>query len=143
MGFVKKLEEYLDEYSFVNEYEVSLAVQEFLMEEMDVEALSFWDITEADKIAKDYIKEKGLKFEPDLAVTVDEKNKCLHLSDLNNQFNDGQIKRMERIYNAAFLNACDCLYYWYGLDAWNSCELDDEAKRKVWGAARTYMANQN
>ena len=41
MGFVKKLEEYLDEYSFVNEYEVSLAVQEFLMEEMDVEALSF------------------------------------------------------------------------------------------------------
>lgn len=143
MGFVKKLEEYLDWYTFVNKSEVGMAVQEFLMEEMGVEQLGFEDITEADKIAKDYIEEKGLKFNPDLVVTLDEKNKKLHLNDLNNEFNEKQVKRMEKIYNAAFLNACDCLYYWYGLGAWNSCWLDDEAKRKVWGAARTYMANQD
>lgn len=65
MGFVKKLEEYLDWYTFVNESEVCMAVQDFLMEEMGVEQLSYWDIMEAGKIAEDYIKEKGLKFEPD------------------------------------------------------------------------------
>ena len=111
MGFVKKLEEYLDDYSFVNESEVSMAVQDFLMEEMGVEQLSMSDILEADKIAKDYIEEKKLKFDPDLVVTLDPKLRCIHLNDLNNQFNEGQIKRMEKLYNAAFLNACDCLYY--------------------------------
>lgn len=143
MGFVKKLEEYLDDIAFVNKGEVSMAVQDFLIEEMGVEQLSMSDILEADKIAKDYIEEKGLKFDPDLVVTLDRKSKAIHLSDLNNEFNEAQVERMERIYQNAFLNACDCLYYWYGLEAWNACMLDDEAKRKVWGAARTYMANQN
>jgi len=143
MWMIKKLEEYLDWYWFVNQSEVSMAVQDFLIEEMGVEQLSMSDILEADKIAKDYIEEKGLKFEPDLVVTLDEKNKKLHLADLNNEFSEDQVKRMEQQYNAAFLNACDCLYYWYGLGAWNSCWLDDGAKRQVWGAARTYMANQN
>lgn len=111
MGFVKKLEEYLDDIAFVNKSEVSMAVQDFLIEEMGVEQLSMSDILEADKIAKDYIEEKGLKFDPDLVVTLDYKSKAIHLSDLNNEFNEGQIKRMERIYQNAFLNACDCLYY--------------------------------
>jgi hypothetical protein len=88
-----------------------MAVEDFLMEEMGVEELSFGDIAEAGKIAKDYIKEKGLKFDPDLVITLDVKNKQIHLSDLNNEFNEAQVARMERIYNNAFLNACDCLYY--------------------------------
>ena len=88
-----------------------MAVQEFLMEEMGVEELSFGDINEADKIAKDYIEEKGLKFEPDLVITLDVKNKQIHLNDLNNEFNEAQVARMEKIYQNAFLNACDCLYY--------------------------------
>ena len=142
MGFVKKLEEYLDWYAFVNESEVSMAVQEFLMEEMGVEELSFGDINEADKIAKDYIEERGLKFEPDLVVSLDDKKKKIHLSDLNNQFNKKQIKRVEKIYNVAFVNACDCIKYGYWIEAWNPCMLDDEAKKKVWAAAEIYMVDR-
>lgn len=142
MGFVKKLEEYLDDIAFVNKSEVSMAVQDFLIEEMGVEQLSMSDILEADKIAKDYIEKKGLKFNPDLVVTLDRKSKAIHLSDLNNEFNEKQVARMERIYQNAFLNACDCLYYWYGRQAWNACGIEEEDEQaKIWQAAKNYMAN--
>ena len=73
MSIIKKLEEYLDEFTFVNSQEVEMAVCDFLQEEMGVEQLSMSDILEAAKIAKDYIEEKGLKFEPDLVITIDTK----------------------------------------------------------------------
>lgn len=142
MGMIKKLEEYLDSYWFVNESEVGMAVEEFLMEEMGVEQLSFSDIMEAWKMAKDYIKERGLRFDPDLVITLDWKNWCIHLSDLNWVFNEAQVERMEQIYNNAFYNACDCLKYGYGRQAWNSCGVQEADERlKIWEAAKQYLAN--
>lgn len=142
MSIMKKLEEYLDEFTFVNSQEVEMAVCDFLQEEMGVEQLSMSDILEAAKIAKDYIEEKGLKFEPDLVITIDKKNWILHLSDLNGEFNEAQVARMEKLYNNAFLNACDCLKYGYGKSAWNDCGLEDEeARKRVRDAAYKYLCN--
>lgn len=141
MGMIKKLEEYLDGFTFVNSQEVEMAVCDFLMEEMGVEQLSFADNMEAWKIAKDYIKEKGLKFEPDLVITLDWKNWCIHLRDLNGEFNEAQVERMEQVYNNAFYNACDCLKYGYRKSAWNSCGVKEEdEKKKIWEAAKQYLA---
>ena len=41
---------------------------------------------------------------------------------------------------AAFKNACDCLYYGYGQNVWNSCGLGKAESRKVWKQAIDYMA---
>ena len=139
---MSKLDAYLDWYAFVNQQEVEMAVCDFLQEEMGVEQLSMSDILEAAKIAKDYIEEKGLKFEPDLVITLDKKNKRIHLQDLNWEFNEAQVERMEKLYNNAFLNACDCLYYGYWRQAWNDCGLEDEeARKRVRDAAYKYLCN--
>ena len=142
MSIMSKLDAYLDWYAFVNQQEVEMAVCDFFQEEMGVEQLSFADNMEAWKIAKDYIEAKGLKFEPDLVITLDKKNKRIHLQDLNWEFNEAQVERMEKLYNNAFLNACDCLYYGYWRQAWNDCGLEDaEARVRVWEAAKQYLAN--
>lgn len=99
MSIMSKLDAYLDWYAFVNQQEVEMAVCDFLQEEMGVEQLSFADNMEAWKIAKDYIEAKGLKFEPDLVITIDKKKWILHLSDLNGEFNEAQVERMEKLYN--------------------------------------------
>ena len=138
---IEELFNELDWYVFVNRFEVNCAVQETMMEE-DIEACSFADCIEAGRLADEYIKDRGLKFDADLCVTLDKKNKCIHLSDLNWEFNEEQVERMEKLYNNAFLNACDCLYYWYGKKAWNDCGLEDEeARAKVWESAKQYMAD--
>ena len=142
MERLQKIYEYLDWYTFVNESEVSMAIQDYMMEEEDNLNPSMWDCIEAWEIANKYIKERGLKFEPDLVITIDTKKWELHLSDLNNQYNEKQIERMEKIYNNAFLNACDCLKYWYGKSAWNDCWLEDEeARKRVWDSAYKYLCN--
>lgn len=139
---MSKLDAYLDWYAFVNQQEVEMAVCDFFQEEMWVEQLSFADNMEAWKIAKDYIEAKGLKFEPDLVITIDKKNWILHLKDLNWEFNEAQVERMEKVYNNAFLNACDCLKYGYGKSAWNDCGLEDEeARKRVRDAAYKYLCN--
>lgn len=141
MSIMSKLDAYLDWYAFVNQQEVEMAVCDFFQEEMGVEQLSFADNMEAWKIAKDYIEAKGLKFEPDLVITLDKKNKRIHLQDLNWEFNEAQVERMEKLYNNAFLNACDCLYYWYWMSAWNSCWVEEADERlKIWAAAKDYMS---
>lgn len=142
MKLTKKFREYMDWYAFVNKQEVEMAACDYLQEEMWVESLSIWEAFEATEAAEKYIKEKGLKFWPDLVITIDKKEWCIHLYDLNWEFNEAQVKRMEKVYNAAFLNACDCLKYGYGKEAWNDCGLkDDEARARVWRAAITYLTN--
>lgn len=42
---------------------------------------------------------------------------------------------------AAHQNACDCLYYGYGRDVWNKCDLDDETADKVWKYAKRVLAS--
>ena len=138
---MSRLDAYLDDFWFVNQQEVEMAVCDFLQEEMGVEQLSMSDILEAWKIAKDYIEEKGLKFDPDLVITLDSKEKKIHLRDLNNEINEKQVERMEKMYNNAFLNACDCLYYWYWMSSWNSCGVEEADERlKIRAAAKNYMS---
>ena len=36
---------------------------------------------------------------------------------------------------AAYENACDCLYYGYGRKYWNSCGLEESEADKVWNQA--------
>lgn len=142
MSIMNKLDAYLDWYAFVNQQEVEMAVQEFLTEEMGFEELSFWDIMEAWKIAKDYIEEKGLKFEPDLVITIDKNNWIIHLNDLNGEFNEAQVARMEKIYNKAFISACDCIEHGYWMNAWHSYWVREYWERlKIWEAAKQFLAN--
>lgn len=35
----------------------------------------------------------------------------------------------------AYMNACDCLYYGYGMKFWNDCGIDKEDRREVWTQA--------
>ena len=41
---------------------------------------------------------------------------------------------------AAYENACDCLYYGYDRKYWNSCELEESEANKVWNQAFNDMA---
>ena len=36
----------------------------------------------------------------------------------------------------AYMNACDCLYYGYGMSFWNDCGISEDERRKVWTQAR-------
>lgn len=36
---------------------------------------------------------------------------------------------------SAYMNACDCLYYGYGAQAWNRCGLDETAAKEIWKQA--------
>ena len=36
---------------------------------------------------------------------------------------------------AAYENACDCLYYGYGRKYWNFCELEESEANEVWNQA--------
>lgn len=63
MERLQKIYEYLDWYTFVDESEVSMAVQEYMMEEEGNLNPSRWDCMEAWEIAGKYIKEKGLSFD--------------------------------------------------------------------------------
>lgn len=38
----------------------------------------------------------------------------------------------------AYMNACDCLYYGYGIAYWNDCGCDD--RMEVWKQAKRDMA---
>ena len=42
---------------------------------------------------------------------------------------------------AAYENACDCLYYGYGRDKWNSCGLEGVNADAVWNQAKEDMGN--
>lgn len=42
---------------------------------------------------------------------------------------------------AAYENACDCLYYGYGRNYWNSCGLDEPTSQEVWKQAHEDMIN--
>lgn len=41
---------------------------------------------------------------------------------------------------AAFENACDCLYYGFGRSYWNACGLPEEEAAQVWQKAIDYLA---
>ena len=43
---------------------------------------------------------------------------------------------------AAFENACDCLYNGYGRKDWNSCGLSVEDATRIWKDAFHYMAEE-
>lgn len=54
---------------------------------------------------------------------------------------------MNRVYEdnvkeAAYENACDCLYYGYGKQDWNNCGLSDNEAKIVWNKAYDYMSKQ-
>lgn len=44
---------------------------------------------------------------------------------------------------AAFENACDCLYYGYGRQYWNDCGLPKKEADKVWKEAHRYLGNKD
>lgn len=138
--FKDKIYSYLDEYAFINESEVNMAVQDYFMEEEWLEQTSFGDCLRAWEIAEQYIKDRNIKFEADLVMSIDSENK-IHLSDLNNVLNEKQVERLQEKCRNAFLNACDCLYYWYGRNDWNKCKLDDWLARRVRECAKNYMCN--
>lgn len=54
--------EYLDGFSFVSEHEVSMAVNDFFMEEMWILNPSYWELMEYAWLTIEYIKAKNLKF---------------------------------------------------------------------------------
>lgn len=35
----------------------------------------------------------------------------------------------------AYMNACDCLRYGYGVPAWNKCGLNESTAKEVWKQA--------
>ena len=39
----------------------------------------------------------------------------------------------------AYINACDCLYYGYGMSYWIDCGIPKEKRREVWMQARMDM----
>lgn len=43
---------------------------------------------------------------------------------------------------AAFDNACDCLWFGCGRKDWNNCGLSPEESDEVWHEAFVYMSNQ-
>ena len=131
------LKNYLDAYTFVNKEEVYNAVNDYFIEEWDLKTPD-WIVNQ--DLADEYIKEKNLKFDSDLVITLDRKNKEIHLEDLNNELNEKQVNRLEKLYQNVFLNACDCLYYGYWKNACNFLWLDEEAKIKIWDCAKNYMS---
>lgn len=55
---------------------------------------------------------------------------------------------MYRVYNdtnkqAAFENACDCLYYGFSRKYWNSCNLPKEDADEVWQRAIEHMTRDD
>ena len=42
---------------------------------------------------------------------------------------------------AAYENACDCLYYGCGWDVWNRYDIDDDTARRIWKTAKNNLAN--
>lgn len=54
--------DYLDWFKFVDECEVSMAVNDFFMEEMGELEPSYWDLMEYWALANEYIKNKQLTF---------------------------------------------------------------------------------
>lgn len=131
------LKNYLDAYTFVNKEEIYNAVNDYFIEEWDLKTPD-WTVNQ--DLADEYIKEKNLKFDSDLVITLDRKNKKIHLEDLNNELNEKQVQRLEKQYQNVFLNACDCLYYGYWKNACNFLWLDEEAKAKIRDCAKNYMS---
>ena len=54
------LYEYLDWYAFVNSSEISMAVLDFMAEEMDIQNPSRWHCALADELATEYMKDRRL-----------------------------------------------------------------------------------
>ena len=52
------------------------------------------------------------------------------------------MKKRTKQEQAAFKNACDCLYYGYGRKHWNSCGLSDEDATRIWRDAFNYMTDE-
>lgn len=55
---------------------------------------------------------------------------------------------MYRVYNdddkqAAFENACDCLYYGFSRKYWNSCGLSEQDADEVWKRAIEHMTRDD
>lgn len=53
---------------------------------------------------------------------------------------------MARVYQddskeAAYENACDCLYYGYGKQYWNNCGLSETDSNIVWSEARNKLSS--
>ena len=40
---------------------------------------------------------------------------------------------------AAYENACNCIYLGYGREHWDSCGLSDEDANRIWNEAYFYM----
>lgn len=137
--FKDEIYSYLDEYAFINESEVNMAVQDYFMEEGQ-EQFGMYDCIECGNIAEQYIKDRNIKFESDLVISMDSENK-IHLSDLNNVLNEKQVERLQEKCRKAFISACDCLYYWYGRDDWNKGKLDDWLARRVRECAKNHVCN--
>lgn len=53
----------------------------------------------------------------------------------NRYNNDGQKQ-------AAYENACDCLYYGFGKNVWNNCGLDEQLSKEVWKQAFEDMSDE-
>lgn len=134
--------DYLDQYIFVNEDEVLMALNDYLMEST-WEQLSINDLFDVEQWADYYIQLRDLHFDPDLVCTIDYKNKQLHIQDLNHQFTNEQVAKKEKQRNVAFLNACDCLHYWYWINARNTNWLDEEERQCVRQWAIDYMAKSS
>ena len=41
-----------------------------------------------------------------------------------------------------YLNACECIYYGYGFDALNKCDLGDWVSKMIWNEAMQDMAEE-
>ena len=58
----KDLFEYLDVYTFVEDSEVTMAIEDFFRENKIVTSPSWWEVFFFQKLADDYIKDRKLTF---------------------------------------------------------------------------------
>ena len=52
-------------------------------------------------------------------------------------------RKNNEIIQAAYENACDCLYYGYGKSAWNNCGLPKPTANMIWERAKYDLAYAN
>ena len=59
-----------------------------------------------------------------------------------NQLNKYYMKKRTKQEQAAYENACVCLYYGFSRKHWNSCGLSEEDAIRIWKDAFHYMAEE-
>ena len=67
------------------------------------------------------------------------------MSDIASGFNEPNkqviMKKETKQEQAAYENACDCLYYGYGRKHWNSCGLSEDDADRIWKDAIAELTN--